>query len=95
MCKLCDAEGALTGEMERVILEDRSDGHSKQYTLFIEERDGLYRVMGRWGPIGKWEKSQEKSRVFSLSQARTILHDLLTKKLKKGYEYRVCNGALA
>jgi predicted DNA-binding WGR domain protein len=90
MCKLCDAEGALLGENERVILENKEDGHNKMYTHNLEEVDGGYSVMGRWGPIGKWQKSQRKSWALSMSEARRILHDLLTKKLRKGYEYRVC-----
>lgn len=93
MCKLCDAEGALLGEMERVILENKDPGHNKQYTVFIEtigDPNAGYRVMGRWGPIGKWQKSQSKANVGSLSMARTIVHGLVTKKLRKGYEYRVC-----
>jgi hypothetical protein len=95
MCKLCDAEGALLGELERVILENRDDNHSKQYTVFIEQIEGGYRVMGRWGPIGKWQKSQEKTRVDSLSMARTALHDLVREKLnKKGYRYRDCSTVM-
>lgn len=90
MCKLCDAEGALLGELERVILENREPGHHKQYTVFIESIEGGYRVMGRWGPIGKWQKSQEKANVGSLSMARSVVHDLVQKKMGKGYEYRVC-----
>lgn len=93
MCKLCDAEGALLGELERVILENQNEGHHKQYTVFIEalgEPNAGYRVMGRWGPIGKWQKSQEKANVGSLSMARSVVHELVEKKLRKGYEYRVC-----
>jgi predicted DNA-binding WGR domain protein len=92
MCKLCDAEGALLGELERVILENREDNHNKQYTVYLEQVDGGYSVMARWGPIGKWTKSQRKSWALSMSEARQVLHDLVSKKLnKKGYSYRECS----
>jgi hypothetical protein len=93
MCKLCDAEGALLGELERVILENREDNHNKQYTVYIEQLEGAYRVMVRYGPIGKWIKSDEKSRVLSLSEGRRILHEIVAEKIrKKGYSYRRCVG---
>jgi predicted DNA-binding WGR domain protein len=95
MCKLCDAEGALLGELERVILENRNEGHNKQYTVFMEEVDGGFSVMGRWGPIGKWQKSQRKSWAVSRSEARQVIHDLVQKKIGKGYEYRECAGVTA
>lgn len=94
MCKLCDAEGALLGEMERVVLENKEAGHSKEYTVFIEQvqdsNDANFRVMARWGPIGKWQKSQEKGRLKSLSNARNVVYDLVEKKQGRGYKRRVC-----
>ena len=92
MCKVCDAEGALLGELERRILENKEGNHNKQYTVYIEALEGGgYRVMGRWGPIGKWVKSQEKGRFGSLTGARGVMDDLVREKLSsKGYSYRVC-----
>lgn len=91
MCKLCEAECALTDELERVILENKSDGHNKQYTIFIEPTAGcFFRVMARWGPIGKWERAQPKSVPLTLSAARIMREELEEKKLKRGYRRRVC-----
>lgn len=99
MCKLCDAEGALLGEMERVVLENRSEGHNKEYTVFIEQIGGEqgynFRVMARWGPIGKWQKSQQKALLVSLSNARNEVYDLVSKKEKRGYVRRRCDGVAA
>jgi len=95
MCRLCDAECALTGEMERVILENTNPGHNKQYTVFIElvedNGTGNVRVMGRWGPIGeKWTRSQEKGRFVAISSARQAVYDLVREKEGRGYKRRIC-----
>jgi len=80
------------GELERVILENTEPGHNKQYSVFIEQRDGGYSVVGRWGPIGeKWTKSQVKSHHSSLASARGGVYDLVQKKMSsRGYKRRVC-----
>lgn len=79
------------GEMERVILQNTEPGHNKQYTVFIEQVNGVFQVVGRWGPIGeKWTKSQVKGQSASLSGARGIVYDLVSKKERRDYRRRVC-----
>jgi predicted DNA-binding WGR domain protein len=91
MCKNCEAEGVLLGEMERVILENTEPGHHKQYTVWIEEYQGGYRVVARWGPIGKWTKSQVKSPLYeSMRDARRVLDEIRNDKVGRGYVERVC-----
>jgi len=95
MCKLCDAEGALLGEVDRVILENTEDNHNKQYTLFLEEVEAGFSVMARWGPIGKWQKSQRKSWGLSQREALEKLRELMDEKIRKGYVERVCSKVTA
>ena len=91
MCDVCKAEGAIFDEVERTVLENREDNHNKQYTVTIERVGDQFRVMARWGPIGKWVKSQAKSDVVPLSMARDIMHDLIRKKQSsRGYSRRIC-----
>lgn len=91
MCAICKAEGAIFDEVARVALENREDNHNKHYTISVEPIDGMYRVMARYGPIGKWVKSQEKNRVGSLEEAKSIMRDLAQKKMhSRGYSYRRC-----
>lgn len=91
MCRLCDAEAALMGELERVVLENTEPGHNKQYTVYIEAAGDAFRVVGRWGPIGdKWTKSQPKGESGSLSGARGLVYDLVRKKEGRGYKRRIC-----
>ena len=92
MCKVCEAEGALLGEVDRVTLENTLPGHNKQYTIYLEEMPGcLYRVMARYGPIGKWEKAVEKTTGgHTVHEAREILDRIRRQKERKGYKVRVC-----
>ena len=93
MCKLCDAEGVLTGELERVILENREDNHNKMYTVWVEQVEGGYQVKARWGPIGGWAKSMPKSDVlYSMVEAGALAYALYEKKTSRGYRLRVCKG---
>lgn len=91
MCKVCDAEGALLGELERVVLENTEPGHNKQYTIWLEKVEGGWKVVARYGPIGKWTKTVTKSDVLgSMSEARNFQHTLERVKIGRGYVPRVC-----
>ena len=95
MCDVCKAEGAIFNAVERVVLENREGNHNKQYTVSVEQENSFYRVMASWGPIGKWVKSQEKSRSGSLQVAKTFMRDLIEKKMSsRGYSRRVCSEGL-
>lgn len=90
MCRVCQSEGALSGQMETVTLENHQDNHNKQYTVWIENSEGWFKVMARYGPIGKWTKVIERSASPSLTGARRELEELRNEKIAKGYDIRVC-----
>ena len=91
MCDVCKAEGAIFDEVQRTVLENREGNHNKQYTVTIERVGEQFRVMARYGPIGKWVKSDEKSDPTSFADAKDIARKLVDKKVSsRGYSLRIC-----
>ena len=71
------------------IYHNTNPGHSKQYTIVVEEDDaqrGIYSVMGRWGKIGYSDQGTKEyktavSRIVAMSQFAAMERE----RFDKGY----------
>ena len=94
MCKVCVAEGNIIGEYGKVVLENRTPPHNKVYTIWAEqEKGGTYRVVCRFGRIGKTAQHRTKSNGLTINAALAFVESVAEEKVaKRGYTRRVCVG---
>jgi bifunctional non-homologous end joining protein LigD len=73
-------------EINKITLECHEGGSSKQYTLWIGEKDGGFTVDFNYGPIGGWVKPGTKtSKPVTREAAEKAYASLLKEKRAKGY----------
>ena len=73
-------------EINKITLECHEGGSSKQYTMWIGEKDGGFTVDFNYGPIGGWVKPGTKTpKPVSREKADAAYAALLKEKRAKGY----------
>lgn len=72
--------------IDKITLTCTIGGSNKQYTMWLEEKDGGWSVQYQYGPIGGWVRGGTKTASpVALEKAKKIYDGILKEQRSKGY----------